>query len=174
MKSYQIIGHNKKSVESLKKLLKRLGFKYEKKDPDMIISLGGDGTFLYSERKFPGIPKLLIKDSQVCSKCQNLKFDEIFMKILLKNYIILEHSKLVATFNKKKYLATNDFIIRNKTPTHAIRYQVTVDEKETLVIIGDGVVISTPFGSTGYYNSITRTNFNQGIGIAYNNTTKVM
>jgi NAD kinase len=172
MKSYNIVGNNKKSIVSLKKLLKRLGFVFNKKKPDMIISLGGDGTFLFCERKFPGVPKLLIKDSQVCSKCQDLKFDEIFMKILLNNYIIINHIKLIATFNKKKYIATNDFIIRNKTPTHAIRFQVTIDHKESSTIIGDGVVFSTPFGSTGYHHSITRKKFDKGIGIAYNNTTK--
>lgn len=37
--------------------------------------------------------------------------------------------------------------------------------------IGDGVVAATPFGSTAYYHSITRTTFDQGIGIAFNNCT---
>ena len=31
---------------------------------------------------------------------------------------------------------------------------------------------STPIGSTGYYRSITRSTFELGIGIAFNNTTE--
>jgi NAD+ kinase len=39
-------------------------------------------------------------------------------------------------------------------------------------IIGDGVIISTPFGSTGYYRSITDGIFEVGIGVAFNNSTE--
>jgi len=34
------------------------------------------------------------------------------------------------------------------------------------------VVISTPFGSTAYFHSIARKDFEGGIGIAFSNTTK--
>jgi NAD+ kinase len=37
-------------------------------------------------------------------------------------------------------------------------------------IVGDGVVVSTPFGSTAYYRSITRGIFHLGIGLAFNNS----
>jgi NAD+ kinase len=39
-------------------------------------------------------------------------------------------------------------------------------------IIGDGVVISTPYGSTGYYRAITDSFFEIGIGVAFNNSTE--
>ena len=61
----------------------------------------------------------------------------------------------------------------NKDPRHAIRYSLSVNER-TLgeAIIGDGVVIATPFGSTAYYRSITDSSFELGIGLAFNNSTE--
>jgi len=172
MKSFYIVGKNKKSKDDLKKTLKRLGCQYKILKPEMIISLGGDGTYIYSERIFPGIPKLLIRDSDICKKCNDLGFDELFMKILINNYVIVENIKLEAVYKRKKYYATNDFIIRNKKPTKALRFNISIDNKPTAIIIGDGIVAATPFGSTGYYNSISRNKFSKGIGLAFNNTTK--
>lgn len=36
-------------------------------------------------------------------------------------------------------------------------------------LIGDGVLVATPFGSTGYYRSITGGTFSSGLGVAFNN-----
>lgn len=70
----------------------------------------------------------------------------------------------------KKYLAVNDIVIRNKLPIYAIRFDVDIDGKKEH-LIGDGIVASTVFGSTGYHYSITKTRFDKGIGLAYNNLT---
>ena len=36
-------------------------------------------------------------------------------------------------------------------------------------IVGDGAVVATPFGSSGYFSSIGGEQFNMGIGIGLNN-----
>ncbi|MEM7816858.1 MAG: hypothetical protein QXZ20_03015, partial [Candidatus Aenigmatarchaeota archaeon] len=55
------------------------------------------------------------------------------------------------------------------------RFYVKINAKKiTNELIGDGIVISTPYGSRGYFKSITRKTFEKGIGIAFNNTTKKM
>ncbi len=46
-----------------------------------------------------------------------------------------------------------------------------VDGESFNDVIGDGVVISTAFGSTAYFSSIARKSFKKGIGVAFNNTT---
>ena len=75
-------------------------------------------------------------------------------------------------FGKNLY-ALNDFVVRNTEPIHTIRFKVKtnntpIDE----ILIGDGVVVATPFGSTGYFKSITNTSFNQGFALAFNNITE--
>jgi NAD+ kinase len=64
-------------------------------------------------------------------------------------------------------------MVHNSVPTSGVRYRVWIDGKEFgAEIVGDGVVVATPFGSTGYYRSITRGIFRVGLGVAFNNTTE--
>ncbi len=70
-------------------------------------------------------------------------------------------------------MGLNEIIIHNSDPRRAIRYEVFVNDKKIdSEIIGDGVIISTPYGSTGYYRSITDGIFEVGIGLAFNNSTE--
>lgn len=177
-------GKNAKNIESL---VENLGFEIVTSNPDVVISYGGDGTLLSSERLYPGIPKLPIRDSLVCKKCPN--HDE---KLLLQNLLqgklsLKEYKKLETTFFYRTFTALNDFVIRNASPMHAIRFQVTPSTPSRRMagsinnelVIGDGIVLSTPFGSTGYFKSITGEDFEkslpagrQGWGLAFNNTTE--
>lgn len=162
-----LYGKNSKNIEEL---IKSLGFEVVTINSDIIISYGGDGTLLASERTYPGIPKLPIRNSLICKKCS--KHDE---KVLLQNLLngelkFKEYRKLETTFFYKTFYAFNDFVIRNSDPTHTIRFK-TSQTKDKL-LIGDGIVISTVFGSTGYFKSITRKSFEEGFGIAFNNTTE--
>jgi NAD kinase len=67
----------------------------------------------------------------------------------------------------------NDIILHNKDSRHAIRYNLKVNEKPLgKEIIGDGIIVATPYGSTAYYRSITDSYFELGIGLAFNNSTE--
>lgn len=161
----KVFGKDSKNIQ---KLVKNLGFEIVNKNPDLIISFGGDGTLLSSEREYPGIPKLPIRNSNVCVKCSNHK-DKILLESLRAGKLTLkEYSKLETKISGKQLIALNDFVIRNQNPIHTIRFKIAGGE----LIIGDGVVISTPFGSSGYFKSITQKTFNSGFGLAFNNTTQ--
>lgn len=172
-----LYGKNAKNIEPL---VKNLNFEVVTSNPNVIISYGGDGTLLSSEKEYPGILKLPIRNSQLCIQCVNHQ-DKVVLEKLLKSKLKLqEHQKLQTTFLYKDFYALNDFVIRNSNPTHTIRFKVTSTAShperpkgvEGSLIIGDGVVISTPFGSTGYFKSITRQTFTKGFGVAFNNTTE--
>lgn len=167
-------GKNSKNIEDL---VKRLGYEIVSDNPDVVLSYGGDGTLLAAERGFPGIPKIPIRNSAVCKKCP-IHGEEILLKKLLKGGLeIKEYSKLETTIEGKTVLALNDFVIRNKEPMHSIRFTVNTrhpEHSEGSLLIGDGIVISTAFGSTGYFKSITQQTFDSGFGLAFNNTTEKM
>ena len=176
MRKIGVFGKDSRHVRLYEQKLRKAGFETGLKGSDMTISLGGDGTYLLAERKFPGIPKLLVRDSHVCYNCDERfnvdDVDSIIEKIAKKEYRIRPKSKLEAVFNHKPMTCVNDLSIRNKNAWEAIRFGVKVDGKAIhKELIGDGVVVSTPFGSTGYYHSITRKSFSKGIGIAFNNST---
>jgi len=76
-------------------------------------------------------------------------------------------------FGADHLVALNEIVIHNKNPQHGIRYRVFLDKTDLgKEFIGDGLVVATPFGSTGYYRSITDSYFELGIGIAFNNSTE--
>lgn len=190
MKAHQIkvaiVGAGKWDVA---RLLAQHGLKSSSRHPDIVISYGGDGTALEAERQYPGVPRLLIRNSLICRQCSHHTIQEIEMalEMLAKGqYTVKEEMKIEASVRgrKKKMVALNEFNIHYIPPT-ALRMNVSVNGKRLLatrhrhderthllhdVFIGDGLVVSTPHGSKGYFKSITHRAFGKGIGIAFNNT----
>lgn len=159
--------------EKVKNLAKKVGLNVVKKDPDIVASFGGDGTFMLAERIFPGVPKFYLKNSRVCKKCFHFSNEEVLKKIKNKRYTIEEHIKIFAKAKNKSICGLNEIIVHNKDPRKAIRYKIFINGKKVgEEIIGDGVVIASSYGSTGYYRSITDSFFEVGIGVAFNNSTE--
>ena len=66
-------------------------------------------------------------------------------------------------------MALNEIQVRAKLPINALRFSISVNGKEYCDLIGDGVIVATPFGSTGYYKSTGGKKFTKGIGLSFNN-----
>jgi NAD kinase len=170
-----VTGKYAKDVKGLKLNLKNYGYSVVEKNPDVAISFGGDGSFLFSEHKYPGVPKLVTRNRSICNKCVNGEFTELMKKISEKKYTLLKSPKLKALVNKGKkrinLLAVSDVIIRNVEQFHAIRFNLFSDSRQiNNEMIGDGIVVANSHGSTGYFYSISKRSFKSGIGVALNNT----
>lgn len=161
----------KKSFE-IEELVIKTGFKIVTDSPDVILTYGGDGTLLTSEREFPGIPKLALRDNSICKKCVGHQDHKILSELKNGDLKLQELQKLETSIHGQILLALNDFVVRNPQPMHAIRFFVFKNSENLSekLIIGDGLVASTPFGSTGYFQSITRSTFNKDFAVAFNNT----
>lgn len=161
-----------KNTGKIRELVKRHGFEIDQNAPDFVISYGGDGSILYAEREYPGVPKITVQASSTGVKCiyPENKLERVLEKIKRKEYTIAEEMKLEAEAGGRKFGALNEIQIHNKFPVKAVRFAVHVDGGIFFErVVGDGVVISTPFGSTAYYSSVGGKKFARGIGIALNN-----
>ena len=163
-----LFGDNKDRVKSL---VEESGFQIVENDPEFIVCYGGDGTLMRSEFAYPKIPKILLKDSAICKKCSNLTNQEVLEKVKKGEYTTEKLWKLEARVKDSILLGLNDVIVHNKNPRHGIRYTLTINNKPFgKEVIGDGIVVATPFGSTGYYRSITDSFTEVGMGLAFNNS----
>lgn len=164
-----IVSREEHLIKKFRKAIKEYSFIPATKNPDLILTIGGDGTLLYAERLYPEIPKLPIKYKSICHKCATFNITHILKNLKKGNYKELKIRKLEVSHKGKTLQALNDIIIRNKNQWTALRFLLSIDGRPKGSFIGDGVVASTSFGSTGYFQSITRKKFGKGFALALNN-----
>jgi len=162
------------SVEKgkVKKVLVKHDFQIVEKNPDFVLCYGGDGTVLYAERTYPTVPKLIVKPKfKAFRRFDYLEnqLDKILEKIKRENYVLIEEMRLTALYKNNRLTALNEIQVHTRLPLRAIRFSVNTDGKKFENLIGDGVIVATPFGSTGYYFATGGRPFKEGIGISFNN-----
>jgi len=125
------------------------------KDVDMIISFGGDGTILYTARLSmgTGIPILGINLGKVGFLAE-ISPEEIYhIPERLKNgsYEILNRMAFTAeTTAGEKYFALNDIAVDRSADTRILELSVSVDGMHAGDFAADGLIVSTPTGSTAH------------------------
>lgn len=125
---------------------------------DFIISVGGDGTVIGTARMSYeySVPIFGLN-------CGNLGFlttaeknniDSALKKLFLGKYYIEKRMMLqfnIIGNNKTKYIpALNEIVISRSTVSKAGEYKVWIDDHFFNNYISDGIIISTPTGSTAY------------------------
>lgn len=162
-----------RNAKDLHELVHSSGLEEVSSNPEFVLSYGGDGTLMESEFIYPGVPKVMLKDSAVCKRCMNLSNEEIIARLARGEYSVEELPKLSASSGDREIIAMNDIVLHNADPRHALRYQCSINGTRVgNELIGDGIVVATPFGSSGYYRSITDSVFEVGFGVAFNNSTE--
>ncbi|MEZ6196366.1 MAG: hypothetical protein R3F20_11670 [Planctomycetota bacterium] len=142
-------------------------------DPELIIAYGGDGTLIGAERRWPGVPKLGIRDNENTIKCREHTDELVLDRFLAGDLPVAELMKVTAAVGLRELRGLNDVILRNRDIRSSVRFTVYVNgEAVSDETIGDGLVLATPFGSSAYFRSITNTSIRTGIGLAFNNCTE--
>lgn len=158
---------------SILDLVRSAGFLLVEDSPDVVVTYGGDGLLLHSEREWPGVPKLPLRNSRHGKKCEPRTVQEALDRLAKGELLAVRQAKVRADVRGEVRVGLNDIIVHNSRPTATVRCHVEVDGRRFGgEVVGDGVVVATPFGSTAYYRSITRSVFHAGLGLAFNNSTE--
>ena len=129
-----------------------------KNKADFLFSIGGDGTLLKAVTyvRDSNIPILGINTGRLgfISSVSADQIDEAITDVLKGNYkinerILLELSTSKQLFKDKNF-ALNEVAVSKKDTSSMIRIDAYVDDEFLNTYWADGLVVSTPTGSTGY------------------------
>lgn len=152
-----------KSVEVKKILIKKLeeaGYGTSDKmeiNTELLISIGGDGSFLQTIHKFnfPQVPVMAINTGHLgfFAELSPNEIDSFIEAYINREYFIQQVAPLeasICTKNKKiDITAINEIVIKN-IKSRTVHLYLQVDGIKIESFSGDGMLISTPIGSTAY------------------------
>ena len=129
-----------------------------KNKADFLLSIGGDGTLLKAVTyvRESEIPIMGINTGRLgfISSVSADQIDDAITDILKGNYKINERTLLELSTNKNlfkdKNFALNEVAVSKKDTSSMIRIDAYVDDEFLNTYWADGLVVSTPTGSTGY------------------------
>jgi NAD+ kinase len=148
------------------------GFTVVTRAPDAVLCHGGDGTFLRARREWPGVPLVPVRVAARARPCPDHALEAVLARLRGGSLPREALPLLRCELGRVVLQAVNDVVLRNESPATAVRLRVRVDGRDSGEVTGDGVVCASPFGSSGYYRSITRRTFPAGLGLAFNNPTE--
>lgn len=165
---FAIVSRGDKRSNKLKALMKgRLldqGLMYDKEKPYLVISIGGDGTFLDAFHRYVD---RLDRTAFIGIHTGHLGFyadwvpseiDQLIKEIVNTPIRIVEYPLLEVVIRGKndiredRFLALNEAMI--KIASGSVVFDVEIRGEHFETFRGDGLCISTPSGSTGYNKAL--------------------
>jgi NAD+ kinase len=130
----------------------------ELRSSDLVIAFGGDGTILHLARSaaLRGVPLLGVNLGSLGFMSELEVGEMSLLRNLAKgNYKREKRMMLdVAVMREGRTVFTgsglNDAVVTKGSVARVVRLQVSAGEEQLGVFSGDGVVVATPTGSTGY------------------------
>lgn len=121
---------------------------------DCAIVLGGDGTLLHAAKDLAerGIPILGVNLGTLgfLTETEPSELREALFRLSRDEYMIEEHSMLKAEAGGRVTHVLNDVVISRSGFSRLIRLQLYINGLPLQVYTGDGLLVSTPTGSTAY------------------------
>lgn len=123
---------------------------------DMLLSFGGDGTLLSTARLAGDSEKPIlgvnIGKLGFLTEVETRELDQALDQIIAGKYDVERRMVMEARSEKLSgpAYAFNDFVIARKDAIRMIRVRVDVDEEFLQSYTADGLIISSPTGSTAY------------------------
>lgn len=156
-----IHNFNPKTLDLKRKIQDKIGqygLKEDMYNPQLIIAIGGDGTFLKALNKTNYSSNLMyigINTGHLgfLQEVNENEIDELFKRIISGDYIVetlpIQDVIVTAGRNRIVYRSLNEVVIREQN-LRAIELTVSLNGSLLQDFKGDGIMISTPTGSTAH------------------------
>lgn len=124
-----------------------------------VVVLGGDGTVLAASRQVApcGIPMLTVNTGHMgfLTEAYVNQLPLVVEQVLAGNYKIEERAMLaVKVFRKESVLwealCLNEMVLHREPLTSMCHFEIGIGRHATVDIAADGIIVSTPTGSTAY------------------------
>jgi NAD+ kinase len=128
-------------------------------EADVVLALGGDGTLLAAARRLHGkkIPLMGVNFGRLgfLASFSPANIKEDFEKLIAGELptsarLMLQVEHQGADGAKHQTTALNDAVVTAGPPFHMIELELRADGESGVKYFGDGVIVSTPSGSTAY------------------------
>ncbi|KZX13605.1 NAD kinase [Methanobrevibacter oralis] len=122
-------------------------------DCDMAIVLGGDGTLLRAQSKLKDETPLFGVNMGTVGFLTEIESEDTFKaldEVFNENYYKEKRTKLVVSHENHRYTAMNEVVIMTNKPAKMLHFEIQVDGEIIEEVRADGLIISTPSGSTAY------------------------
>ncbi len=121
---------------------------------DMVITFGGDGTLLGAAHLLIGsdVPIMGVNVGKLgfLAEFPTTDLDASLMQVLKGHYRIVDRSTLLVTVNGVTGYALNEVLIDQASESKLLELRASVDEHHVADYRADGVMVTTPTGSTAY------------------------
>jgi NAD+ kinase len=126
---------------------------------DFLVSLGGDGTLLSLVRRSYGSGKAVLGiNAGNLGFLADIKLNEVgsFLDRFLKGDYRIDDRMMIEGYvqksdgTKMNFFAFNDVVITSPKPSKMVQVNASIDGERFNSYRGDGLIISTPTGSTAY------------------------
>ncbi|MEK6983399.1 MAG: NAD(+)/NADH kinase [Nanoarchaeota archaeon] len=155
-KSISTLLKENKLKHAIGKETQIIGLKKElaEMDCEFIIAVGDDGFFLKTFRRLGKVqtPVFPIASGQsFLAQANTLNFRHFLGLVIRNKYEIFKRSRLVASFDgTSSPIGLNDIGLFSSKSASLIKYSLVLNDEILWHDVGDGLVVATPTGSTGY------------------------
>jgi len=127
-------------------------------DVDAVLALGGDGTMLAAVRSLYGLNKPLIGVNigslGFMTSVSEQDMERALCCLRDETFIVSERSVAECVIQgaggEERYCALNDVVVSSGASSRVVRLEVSAGESLVTTYVCDGLIVSTPTGSTGH------------------------
>ncbi len=121
---------------------------------DTVVTFGGDGTMLAAAQRFlsSGVPLMGINVGKLgfLAEFGVHELDTALEALLHGHYRIVDRTVVAAEVHGKHWYALNDIVVEKHASPRMVRLRAYINEHHIADYRADGLIVTTPTGSTAY------------------------